>query len=309
MGDITFTAQTRFENNLRNVLTQNKSKLGSRAIQRDEAGAAKVKLENLISNGKAKRKNARHMPIDYNTTGWDGIWVAKTEAYYDADLVDSDDKLMTQVDIQGGIMIKQASVMERAEDDAWIEGFYGDMITGLTGTVLNAFPAGNVVAVDVRTTGAGVTGMNAKKLRRARTILAQNFVNLEQDFYIALSAKQIENLYDETVVTSRDYQAANGIRFSPDGKTILGGCGFEFVEIELSNPDLANYATTVTADPYRKNPFWSADGMAMNWWERLVTNVCQLPQQHLEWQIYCRKTMTASRTDQNRCGYVLNSEA
>ena len=309
MGDITFTAQTRFENNLRLVLSQHTSKLGSRAIQRDEAGAEKVKLENLISNGKAKRKNARHQPVSYNTTGWDGIWVAKTEPYYDADLVDTDDKLVTAVDLQGGIMLKQASVMQRAEDDAFLEGFFGDLITGKTGTTLNAFPSGNVVAVDKRSSGSGATGMNTKKLRTARKILAQNYVNMEQDFYIALSAAQIDNLFDEVIITSRDYQNANSVRFSPDGKTILGAAGFEFVEIELGNPDLANASLTLDASSYRKNPFWTADGMAMNWWERLYTSVKQLPQQHDEWQIYCRKTMTASRTDQNRCGYVLNSEA
>lgn len=310
MGDITFTAQTRFYNNLRLELNQHKALLASRALERNEAGAEKVKLENLIANSKTKKKSARHAPVEYNNTGWDGIWVAKPEADYWADLVDTDDKLMTGVDIQGGFVTAAASALERAEDDAFLAGFYGDLITGKTGTVLNSFPSGNVVPVNAQS-GAGVdpVGMNMRKVRSSRKILAQNFVNMAQMFFMALSAEQIDNLYDEAVVTSADYQKANGIRFSADGKHLLGAGGFEFVEIELSNPMLDNADLTVDGSGYRKNPFWTADGMVINWWEKLYTSVKQLPQQHDEIQVYARKCMVGSRTDQNRCGYVLNEEA
>lgn len=304
MGDITFTAQTRFQNNLRLELQQHKSALASRTLSRNQAGAEKVKLDNLIANSKTQKKSARHAPVTYNQTGWDGIWVAKPEADFWADLVDTDDKLTTGVDLQGGLVMAAMSAINRAKDDAFLTGFFGDLITGKTGTTLNSFPAGNIIPVN---TGA-TQGMNMKKVRAARKKLAQNYVNMEQLFYIALAAEQIDNLYDEAVVTSADYNKANGVRFSADGKTILGAGGFEFVEFELGNPMLDQSALTLDPSTHRRNPFWTADGMVMNWWEELYTSVDRLPQQHHETQVYARICVAASRTDQNRCGYVLNDE-
>ncbi len=310
MGDITNTAQTAFSNNLRLELNQTKSLLASRAMTRNQAGSEKEKIENLISHRKAKRKTGRHEQVQYNTAGWDGIWVAKDDPIYDAELVDTEDKLVTAVDIASGIQQTIAATIERGKDDQFLAGFFGDMITGKQGTTLNAFPAGNVVPVDVRSSGSGATGMNVKKLRRARRILAENFVNMQQPFYIALTAEQIENLSDEgnLAMASADFAASVKPRWSADGKHLLGAAGFEFIEIELGNPLLDNSDLTLDGSNHRKNPFWTADGMVMNYWEELYTSVKQLPQQHDNWQLYARTTCSASRTDQNRCGYILNDE-
>jgi hypothetical protein len=307
-GDVTFTAQTRFSNNLRLELGQHTSMLASRALTRDEAGSEKVKLDNLISASKTKKKTTRHGPVEYGNTGHDGIWVAKPESDYFAELVDTDDKLMTGVDIQGGYVTAASSAINRAKDDAFLAGFYGDMITGKQGTVLNPFPSGNVIAATVRDSGSGPTGQNVKKLRGARKKLAQNFVDMNQVFNIALTAQQIDDLYSEISVQSIDYQQSVKARFSADGKSILGAAGFDFVEMELGNPLLENSGLTLNGSGQRKNPFWSADGMVMNYWEELFTSVDHLPQQHHEAQVYARTCGAASRTDQNRCGYIENVE-
>lgn len=307
MGDISYTAQTKFENAMRLELNQNKPLLANTAQRRDCAGSEKTKLENLISHSQMKKKTARHSAVEPNTTGWDGVWVAKPDADYLADYVDNDDKLMTQVDINGGIMMAHAAAYNRAWDDAFIHGFYGDMITGKAGTTLNAFPGGNVVDVDVRASGAGADGMNVKKIKRARRILAGNYVNMQQQFYMALGSEQIENLFDEVEATSGDYKQL-GVRLSPDGKHLLGMLGFEFVEIELGNPLFVNTADTLGTSDHRKNPFWTADAMVMAVWEERYNTVKQIPLQHDDWQIYTRTIVDSSRTDQNRCGYVLNDE-
>lgn len=306
MGDVTFTAQTKFETNMRLELNQNKPLLASRAMERDCAGSEKKKLENLISQAKMKKKTARNTDVEYDQTGWDGIWVAKPDADYLATEVDNDDKLVTEVDLQGGELMKHSAAYNRAWDDAFLAGFFGDLITGKTGTTLNAFPAANVIDCAVRSSGAGDTGMNVKKIKRARRVLAGNFVNMEQQFYIALGSEQIENLFDEVEATNGDYKQL-GVRMSPDGKHLLGMLGFEFIEIELGNPLLDNSDLTAAGND-RHNPFWTADGMVMATWEKIFTSVDPLPGRHHNHQVYTRTVVAASRTDQNRCGYIENLE-
>lgn len=310
MGDVTFTAQTNFENNMRLRLNQVKPKLAPLALERDCAGKEKHKIDNLIDNEGTRTKTERETDVVYDQTGWDGIWVAAPDAEYKAKLIDTDDKLVTEVDLEGGEVMKQSAAINRAWDDAFLQGFYGDLITGKSGTVLNPFPVGNVVPVDLRVTGTGATGMNTKKLKRALRILTQNFVDLDQELFIALTAQAIEDLQGEIEVTSSDFQKLGG-RMSPDGKYLIGMLGFTFVQIELSNPLLklgSKLSVTTDGNNYRKLPFWSKDGMVMCPWERLYTSVDVMPGKHGAHQVYSRTKVTASRTDQNRCGYILVAE-
>ena len=312
MGDITFTAQTRFENNMRLELQQNEAKLAPTAIQRDAAGAEKTKFDNLIENATMREKTERNSDVVYDNTGWDGVWLAAPNPKYLATLVDKQDKLLTGVDLQGGEIMRHTGAYNRSRDADFLDGFFGDMITGKSGTTLNAFPSGNVVPVDFQGPGAAavVGGMNVAKLRRARRLLAENFVDTEQPLYVALTAAQIEELTADAKANNRDYTDAAKALWSADGKTILAIAGFKIIEIELGNPLLGDSATlTVDGSGYRKNPFWSADGMVEGTWERLFTSVDMLPGKHFSAQVYSRRQSAFSRTDQNRCGYILNEES
>jgi hypothetical protein len=314
MGDITFTAETRFEANMRLELNQKESKLAPKAIQRNVAGAEKTKLDNLVSNQQMRKKTARNSDVHHDQTGWDGIWVAKPDPDYLATLVDDEDKLLTKVDIQGGEVMTHAAAVRRAKDGCFLQGFFGDMITGKTGTTLNAFPAANIVARDYQGPGVApvVAGMNVPKIRRARRILARNFVDLDQALYMALTSQQIEDLTGDAKATNTDFLNALKPKWSEDGKFLTGLAGFEFIEIELGNPllysDGVDVSLTTDGNADRKIPFWSADGMVLAEWENLFTSVDKLPTKHFSAQVYSRCQQVASRTDQNRCGYILCDE-
>jgi hypothetical protein len=311
MGDITFTAQTNFESNMRLELQQKESKLAPKAIQRNVAGAEKTKVDNLIANQKMRKKTERNGDVTHDTTGWDGIWVAKPDPSYLATLVDTEDKLMTSVDIQGGEVMTHSAAVRRAKDDDFLAGFYGDMITGKQGTVLNAFPAANVVPVDFQGPGVATAndGLNVAKIRRARRILARNFVDLDQTLYMAITSAQVEDITKDAKATNADFLNALKPKWSEDGKYLTGLAGFEFEEIELGNPLFDNAALTLDGNGYRKVPFWSADGMVQATWEELFTSVDPLPTKHFSAQVYSRCQQVFSRTDNNRCGYVLCVES
>lgn len=311
MGDVTFTAATKFESNMRLELQQSTPKLAPTSVQRNVAGAEKTKLDNIIASAKTRKKTERNGDVIHDTTGWDGIWVAKPDPDYLATLVDNEDKLLTNVDIQGGDVMAHSKAIIRAKDDAFIGGFFGDMITGKTGTTLNAFPGANVVAVDFQGPGVAAAngGLSIAKVRRARRILAKNFVDLDQPLYMALTSAQVEDLTADAKATNRDFLDALMPKWSADGKYITGMAGFQFVEVELGNPLYDNAGLTLDGNGYRKVPFWSADGMVQATWEDLFTSVDPLPTKHFSAQVYSRCQQVFSRTDQNRCGYVLCVES
>lgn len=310
MGDVTFTAETAFASNMRMELNQQNSLLAPLAMKRDCKGSEKKKLDNLISNHMMRKKTARNVQVVHDTTGWDGIWIAKPDPDYLATLVDEEDKLLTSVDLQGGEIMAHSGAYRRTRDAAFLEGFFGDLITGKTGTTLNSFPSGNVVAVDFKGPGVATAnaGMLVAKLRRARRILAENFVNMQQQFYCGMTAQQVEDLTIDAQAISKDYTDAAKVKWSEDGKHLLSVAGFAIVEIELSNPLFGDAADLTLESTHRRCPFWTADGMVEGEWEELFTSVDKLPTVHFSAQVYSRRQSAFSRTDQNRCGYILCDE-
>lgn len=313
MGDVSFTAQTRFESNMRLELNQQKSLLFPTAMTRNVAGAEKTKLDNLVSNHQPRRKTARGQAVTQDNTAYDGIWVAKDDPYYLATFQDTEDQLLTAVDLKGSEVMAHAGTIARAKDIAFLTGFFGDMITGKSGTVLNAFPAGNIVAKDhdgiTNATGTAL-GMSVAKLRRARRILARNFVDMSQTFYVGLTSLQIEELTADAKAIDADYANAVKPMWSADGKSLLSIAGFMIIEIELGNP-LFGAAADLTFDVAtgcRKCPFWTADGMVAAIWEELFSRVSEDDTKHYAYQVYSRTDLVCSRTDNNRCGYILCKE-
>jgi hypothetical protein len=308
-GDVTFTAMTAFESNMRLELNQQKSALADTCIKRDVAGAEKTKIDNLISNHTMRKKTERNGDVTHDQTGYDGIWVVKPDPDYLATLVDKEDTLMTRVDLQGADVMAHAGAYQRARDAGFLQGFFGDMITGKSGTVLNAFPSANAIAVTYDGAGGAVAlGLTVRKIRHARKILAGNFVNLQQKIYLAVDSTSVEQITSDAQVQNSDFLNAMKPRWSEDGKFLLGLAGFEFVDIELGNPLLwSEYGAVDLTDAgstQRDLPFWTADGMVEATWEDLFTSVDKLPTKHFSAQVYSRQQRVYSRTDQARCGKI-----
>ncbi len=306
MGDVTFTAMTAFDSAMRLELNQQAPLLYSTAKKRSVAGSEKVKLDNLVDNASTRKKTERNGQVVHDQTGYDGIWVCAPEPDYLATLVDNQDQLVTMCDLQGAEVMRHAGAINRAKEAAFITGFFGDMITGKTGTTLNSFPSGNVVAVDHDGAGGATPiGMNLAKIRRARRLLAENYVNMQQRFYIGMTALQVEEITSEARAVSSDYRDAYAIKWSADGKHLLSVGGFEIIEIELDNPLFGDAATASLISTHRACPFWTEDGMVAAEWEALFTRVTNESQNHFSAQVYSRTQILCSRTDQNRCGYIL----
>lgn len=304
------TYVTKFTSNMRMALNQQDSRLAVRAMREDGSGEM-YQLQNIVGNGKVKKRTTRNADVVYDENTHDRVWVAQPGEDYDADLVDKLDRVASGIELQGAYTMKQAGTIRRARDGLFIGGFdgtggfYGSMLMGKRGEVTVPFANANIIPV---TTGAsGPTGMNIRKIIGARETLVAGHVDPDQEFYMGVTANEVTDLFNQVEVTSGDFRESLKPRFSGDGKSLLGLMGFEFTEIELNNPDIPYYDLTKDGNGYQKNPFWSKDGMAMVYWYDLQISIDRLPQKHNAIQILSQMSGTATRTDNARCGIILNN--
>ena len=242
----------------------------------------------------------------------DRRWVAPQDADW-ATLIDKQDRLRLLIDPAGAYTMAGAAAMGRAQDDAIIQGFFGNNYTGeiygntSTG-LLSAYGGGSqVIAANVGASAA--TGLNVAKMRAARQMLMAAEVDLEADpCYIAVTAKQHDNLLAETQIINLDY---NDRPVLIDGR-IQRFLGFNFVHSEripggakfnvARNPALAGAYTT---NSQWLVPFWNRKGVHLGIWNDMETTVDRRPDKRNAWQIYITMTLGATRTEELRCGYII----
>jgi hypothetical protein len=96
------------------------------------------------------------------------------------------------------ILRAAAAAIGRAMDDEIIDALGGTAKTGKDGTTSTAFPASQKIAV-------ASSGLTIAKLVNAKKILDQNNVDASIKKYIVVSPEQIEDLLNNTTVTSSDF--------------------------------------------------------------------------------------------------------
>lgn len=300
---VTTAHKVTYQNNMKLRLQQKQSKLLASTTVIDVTGAM-AQIDDTLGEVAPNYITTRHGDTLYNDTPHDRRWIAQPPAITYADLVDQHDKLATGIDLTGGYVKVGAATLNRGTDDAIIGGIFGNAQTGEKGTVLTPFDASNVVPV---ATGGAASGLNVAKLRAAWETLVGNYVDIDEDeMWIAVTASNVADLLGEVQVTSKDFAAYGGeLRDGKLGKLF----GFNFVHIELGNPMFSNAGLTVTGGGYRKVPFWAKSGVVTAFWERLFTEVERLPTKNYSTQVYARRQVAATRTEEGKVGYIEVNEA
>ncbi|MEA3053555.1 MAG: hypothetical protein QOG72_2458 [Sphingomonadales bacterium] len=299
----TFTVQ--FENNIRLALNQTQPLLWNLLDERTGTGSEKKQIDDIIGHVKSMKGSAdgRHGDTQFANTPHSRLWVAKPDFHYYADLVDNNDQVQAMIQIQSGYMQTAVATINRGKDDEVLAGFFGNMIVGKDGTTLSPFPSGNVVASDVGGVSGTATGMNLAKLRSARKLRMQNFVDMNEPAYMPLTADDSDQLLNEMPVTSREFGAEGGeLR---DGK-LRKLMGFTFVDMETENPLFWNAALLDAGSGNRKTPFWSKSGLIRVPWWNIKTSLDRRVDKHNSIQVYASFCGAVTRTDNGKVGYIVN---
>lgn len=298
--------QVTFQNNVEMVLQQTMNPMLMEAVVwTDDASAEKIKVKDIFAKKRAKEATERNGRTIWDDPTNDGVWLPKPNELYEAIIIENADKLSTSISLEGASTTTTAQTLDRARLQRVLEGFYGPIISGKSGTVTTPFPSAAEIAA---TTGgaAGAQPLNTKKLREAAKYLNENFVSKMERRYMVVTAEDCDALLDEVPATSTDFQKAFGAEVDENGmlKRMLG---FNFIHVELDDPDLDTIPGLATnGSGHRRNPFWVKGGLVGNYWQRLRSEVGKIPELRFNMGTFGGTTLASTRTQPGRCGIILN---
>jgi hypothetical protein len=287
--DVSTAFVQHYKANVEMLLQQRGSKLRAAVMSDSYTGKAGKAVEQL-GPVTAQKRTTRHSDTPLISTPHDARWVFPTD-YEWADLVDDQDKLRTLNDPTNSYAINGAMALGRAIDDEIIAAAFGDALTGEDGTIVTPFDTAN------QQVAAGGTGMTIDKLRAAKLILGQREVDLDTDtLYMALTAKQHDDLLGETKATSLDFNTRPVL---VDGK-ITSFMGFNFLQTERLGVDGA---------AARRNIAWAKSGLHLGVWNDITTKIGERADKSHATQVYVKGTFGATRVEEGKVVEVLCVEA
>lgn len=298
--------QVTFQNNVEMALQQGMDPMLAEAIVwTDDASSEKIKVKDIFAAKRAKEATERNGRTIWDDPTSDGVWLPKPTELYEAIIIENADKLATSINLDGAATTVTSQTLQRARMQRVLEGFYGPIISGKTGTTVTPFPSAAVIPV---TTGgaAGNQPMNTKKLRQAKVYLGENFVDKSQKRYMVLTEEDNDALLDEVPATSTDFQKAFGAEVDENGnlKRMLG---FHFIHVELDDPLLDTIPGLATSGSgHRRNPFWVKGGLVANYWQRLRSEVGKIAELRFNQGTFGGTTLASTRTQPGRCGIIEN---
>ena len=270
------------------LLQQRGSKLRDYVTVGSYTGKAAKAVEQ-IGSVTAQARVSRHADTPLISTPHDARWVFPTD-YEWADLVDDQDKLRMLIDPTSPYAINGAYALGRAMDSLIISAALGTAKTGENGTTNTSF------ATATQQVAVGTSGLTVAKLRAAREILLSNEVDVEVDpLFIAVTAKQLDDLLGTTEVTSSDY---NTVKALVQGQldTFLG---FKFIHTELLGVDGSNNRRVIA---------WAKSGLHLGMWNDINTRIDPRADKSYATQVYVKGTFGATRTEEKKVVEILCDE-
>ena len=279
-----------YSTNVGLLLQQRGSKLRDCVTVGSYTGKAAKAVEQ-IGSVTAQARTSRHSDTPLISTPHDARWVFPTD-YEWADLIDDQDKLRMLIDPTSPYAINGAYALGRAMDQLIISAALGTAKTGENGTTNTSF----ATATQQVTVGGSPTGLTVAKLRSAKKILLGNEVDVEMDpLYIAVTAKQLDDLLGTTEVTSSDY---NTVKALVQGQ-VDTFMGFKFIHTELLG---------VNGSSHRRVVAWAKSGIHLGMWNDINSKIDQRADKSYSTQVYVKGTFGATRTEEKKVVEILCAE-
>ena len=259
-----------------------------------------------IGTREARRKEGRHSDIVYTDTPHSRR-MNTMQDFYDADLVDQEDKLRTIMNLENAYTQAISMSLARMMDREIIDGALGSARGGKKGQDVIPLPDSQKLAAfdGVSTTGSGlnIETLRAVRLKFKQAEAAEDY----QTMIFACSAKQIDDLLASTDVTSADYNTV---------KTLVRGevdsfMGFKFVRTELipfnDAPITYNIAdgsvgagtgTIATGQGRRAFAFTAGEAILCANPRYVVGRIDELPNKHYSHQVYGALTVGTTRMEE-----------
>jgi hypothetical protein len=280
-----------YTTNVSLLLQQRGSKLRDYVTVGSYTGKAAKAVEQ-IGAVTAQVRNTRHGDTPLISTPHDARWVFPTDFEW-ADLIDDQDKLRMLIDPTSPYAVNGAYALGRAMDDLIVSAALGTAKTGENGSDNTAFAtASQQVGV-----GSTPSGLTIAKLRNAKRILMANEVDTAVDpLFIAVTARQLDDLLGTTEVTSSDFNTVKAL-VQGDVDTFMG---FKFIHIERLG--------LVPSTTHRRVIAWAKSGLHLGMWNDLNTRIDERNDKSYSTQVYVKGTFGATRTEEKKVVEILCNE-
>lgn len=277
-----------YSSNVALLLQQRGSRLRDAVTMGSYTGKAAKAVEQ-IGAVTAQKRTSRHGDTPLISTPHDARWVFPVD-YEWADLVDDQDKLRALIDPTNPYAINGSYALGRGVDDEVIAAALGTAKTGENGTTSTAFDTAN------QQIAAGSAGLTIAKLRETKKILLSNEVDVDMDpLFIAVTAKQLDDLLGTTEVTSSDY---NTVKALVQGQ-VDTFMGFKFLHTERLGVD---------GSSNRRVFAWAKSGLHLGMWNDINAKISERDDKSYATQVYVKGTFGATRTEEGKVVEILCAE-
>jgi len=213
-----------------------------------------------------------------------------------ADLIDRTDRIRMLIDPTSPYSQNAAYALGRKMDEVILDAAFASVSTGKTGSSSVSFPSSQQIAVDyVETGSAANSGLTIGKLRRAKQILDANEVDPTERRYVAVTAKQINDLLRTTEVTSADF---NTVRALVQGE-LNSFMGFEFVRTEL---------VRTNASSHRRCVAWAQSGLLIAVGSDINVDIGPRRDKRNATQVYVSASFGATRMEEEKVVELICAE-
>jgi hypothetical protein len=271
---------------LRSAVTEKMGYTGSQASPVAQMGA--VEMQQVTTRfGAIGRVDAAFKTRWVNPGDWDL-----------PQLIDSFDELRLLVDPRSHYVQNALMAAGRKIDDIIIAAFFASASTGTSGSSTTTFSADGGTQIAVNEGAGSNTNMTVAKLRAGVKTLRANEVDVDREqIYCAMSASQLDSLFQEAQVVSTDF---NSKPVLADGK-LVSFMGVNFIHSERLGVD---------GSSYRRCPLWAKSGMHLGIWGSPMTSVDKrIDLSGHPWQAYLKLTMGATRLEGEKICEILCNEA
>lgn len=229
-----------------------------------------------IGSTEAQQMTSRHADTPLVSTPHSRRSVTMAD-YNWADLVDNVDKLKIINDPTSQYAVNAMWAFGRTKDDVIISALGGTAETGEDGSGSQALPSGQKIA-------HGSAGLTLTKLITAKKMLDAAEVDENIPRYIAHTAEQMEDLLNDTTVTSHDYNTIKAL-VKGDIDTFMG---FKFLRSER----LTNDAT-----PSRLCYAYAGTAIGLALPEDITTKISERNDKNHSMQVYVEMSLGAVRVE------------
>lgn len=266
MGPITDAHKLTYNANVQLAVQQKTSKFDMAFTYATGLSGRTAQLLELIGETTAVVDLGRKADTPDIDNSIEPVWVIPRQLAW-GKLIEKEDHIKALTDYQSPFVQAGAKAMVRGKDVILSQAIFASRKIGQDGGSTSAW-AGSTVGVGVgysATDDTTATGMNVKKILRARRYLAANQVDIgDEELFLSLNAQGIEELFRDLTFISSDYRDRK-VLDAPERLDILN---VTVMPANDGNAAFANYdGSTYTA------ALWAKSGMHWGEFDPLSTAV------------------------------------